>query len=72
MKYQPEQHVILLDMQGRPAYNAVVRNYEPSTKLYRINYEIPGSQETWVDNVLEERLMILTDAAKNYSENKGS
>lgn len=63
MKFKEEQLVILLDMEGNPAVNAIVRGYETSTGLYRINYKYPTSDEIWIDDVPEERLVLLPDIA---------
>jgi hypothetical protein len=64
MKYQPNQKVILLDINGQPVANAVIKNYEPSTKLYRVNYALNNNETIWVDNVLEDRLILITDLIK--------
>ena len=51
-----EKEVILLDKKGDAIALAAIRSYEPSTKLYKINYRLSEGIFTIVENVLEERL----------------
>lgn len=61
MKYQKGQQVILLEVNGLPAYSSEIRGYEPTTQLYRIAFKIPNNEVEWIEDVPENRLMLLTD-----------
>ena len=56
MKYIESSEVILLDNKGNYMASAIIRSYEPSTKLYRINYRLLEVKWIIVENVSEKRL----------------
>ena len=65
MRYQKEQHVILLDTEFKPAVNAVVKDYNEENGKYLIEFSLPPdtpAQQIWV---VEERLIVLMDTINN-------
>lgn len=61
MKYQPEQPVILLDTEFKPATNAVIKEVNKDTQRYLIEYIFPAGakpEQIWVP---QERLSTAVD-----------
>lgn len=56
-KYVTGQRLFFIDFPGYTIYEAIVNSYEPSTKLYKINYRIPGLNEVFFNDVYENDLV---------------
>lgn len=71
-KYSHRQELLFIDFPGYALYPATVQIYEPSTKLYRINYKIPGVSELFFNDVDENALITLKEiTAEKNSVNRG-
>ena len=58
-KYDNGQFLYFIDFPGYAVYEAVNKVYEPSTRLYRINYKVPGSDLLMMGDVPETSLITL-------------
>jgi hypothetical protein len=61
MKYQPGEEVILTDNLGLPAFTVKIKNYNPASQLYTVEYAYPGSSKIEKQDVPKERLKLITD-----------
>lgn len=61
-KYNNGQALYFIDFAGYQVLKAVNKIYEPSTELYRINYKMPGDDQTvMMDDVPEVQLTTLAE-----------
>jgi hypothetical protein len=68
-KYNNGQTLYFIDFAGYQVLKAVNKVYEPSTELYRINYKIPGDDQTLMFADVPESH--LTTLGELMAENNG-
>ncbi len=65
MKYKIGQTVTLLSTEFKPAYSAIIRNYNPSAHQYEVEFKYSNSSKTETIWVPQERLTLVKDAIQD-------
>jgi hypothetical protein len=69
MKYKIGETVLLLDTEFKPAYSAVVRDYNTASYQYEVEYQHPSSDTSEIVWVSQERLTVATDIINSLNRN---
>ncbi len=65
MKYKIGETVTLLSTEFKPAYSAVIRNYDSSLHQYEVEFKYSDSGKTETIWVPQERLTLVKDVIKD-------
>ncbi len=61
MKYKIGETVTLLSTEFKPAYSAVIRNYDSSAHQYEVEFQYSDNSKTETIWVPQERLTLVKD-----------